>query len=96
MLFMAFTFLPMPPGPHTPCHLQAIFAKGYGTVMDSGTTFSYFPTAVFAAFVSSLDTSLEGKGLAKGGGPDPSVSVRWESNSISIGGATLDACWQLC
>ena len=59
--------MPLPPP-------QAIFAKGYGTVLDSGTTFSYLPTAAFAAFTAKLDAALEGKGLHKGGGPDPSVS----------------------
>jgi hypothetical protein len=41
--------------------------------MDSGTTFTYLPTAVFADFTAALDDALEGKGLAKGSGPDPAV-----------------------
>jgi hypothetical protein len=48
-----------------------VYAQGYGTVIDSGTTFSYLPTAAFRAFTAALDAALEGKGLAKGGGPDP-------------------------
>ncbi|KIZ07939.1 hypothetical protein MNEG_0012 [Monoraphidium neglectum] len=49
----------------------AIFAKGYGTVLDSGTTFSYLPTAAFAAFTAALDAAIVGRGMRKGSGPDP-------------------------
>ena len=31
-------------------HFQSLFDEGYGTVLDSGTTFTYVPTAVFQAF----------------------------------------------
>lgn len=31
---------------------QSLFDQGYGTVLDSGTTFTYMPTAVFQAFAN--------------------------------------------
>ena len=37
------------------------FNVGYGTVMDSGTTFTYVPTKVFNAFAAELARQVEGK-----------------------------------
>lgn len=54
--------------------MQAMFQKGYGTVMDSGTTFTYLPTAAFDAFVASVAAAVESKGLKMSTGPDPGVS----------------------
>lgn len=52
-------------------------AVGYGTVMDSGTTFTYVPTRVFHATAAALDAAVttnapSEKRLAKVPGPDPS------------------------
>jgi len=52
-------------------------AVGYGTVMDSGTTFTYVPTKVFHATAAALDAAVTQlapteKKLAKVPGPDPS------------------------
>ena len=52
-------------------------AVGYGTVMDSGTTFTYVPTKVFHATAAALDAAVTTnakpeKKLAKVPGPDPS------------------------
>ena len=49
---------------------------GYGTVMDSGTTFTYVPTKVFHATAAALDAAVTtGNGaeskLVKVSGPDP-------------------------
>ena len=46
------------------------FNVGYGTVMDSGTTFTYVPTKVFNAVAAELGRQLEGK-MEKIPGPDP-------------------------
>ena len=35
-----------------------IFSIGYGVVMDSGTTFNYFPTVAFQAFFAALKKAL--------------------------------------
>jgi len=48
----------------------ADFNVGYGTVMDSGTTFTYVPTKVFNAFAAALHTQVGAK-LIKIPGPDP-------------------------
>lgn len=46
-VLLATSCLPWPPS----C-LQSLFDQGYGTVLDSGTTFTYMPTPVFRAFAS--------------------------------------------
>ena len=44
----------------------------YGTVLDSGTTFTYLPTAVFGSFKNILDQHItENNKLQKIPGPDP-------------------------
>ena len=48
------------------------FAEGYGTVLDSGTTFTYVPTAVFNNYVSVLDAAVLGA-LERVPGPQPSL-----------------------
>ncbi len=55
------------------CAAQSVLTRGYGAVMDSGTTFNYLPTALFDAFRAAVDKAVAGKGLRKGTGPDPSV-----------------------
>ena len=57
---------------HTSAAPQAIFQKGYGTVMDSGTTFTYLPTSVFAAFTAAINAALAGKGPVL---PPPMLSI---------------------
>lgn len=39
---------------------QALFDQGYGTVLDSGTTFTYMPTPVFQAFSSGEEQGFGG------------------------------------
>jgi hypothetical protein len=53
--------------------LQGEYAKGYGAVLDSGTTFTYLPTAAFTAFLALLTEALQGKGLHRSSGADPEV-----------------------
>lgn len=75
---------------------QAIFAKGYGTVFDSGTTFSYLPTAVFGAFLRTLEASLAGKGLRRSSGPDAAVRrARAQRARTCVRHASFSPC-QLC
>jgi hypothetical protein len=50
---------------------QALFDQGYGTVLDSGTTFTYLPTPAFRLFSSAVEKYALGKGLKKVAGPDP-------------------------
>uniref|UniRef100_A0A7S1WZC5 Peptidase A1 domain-containing protein n=1 Tax=Tetraselmis chuii TaxID=63592 RepID=A0A7S1WZC5_9CHLO len=47
------------------------WTKGYGTVLDSGTTFSYIPREAFSALKSAVSKHAALKGLNKVPGPDP-------------------------
>lgn len=48
-----------------------VFANtGYGTVLDSGTTFTYLPTSVFTSFVASVEAYALQHGLVRVPGPD--------------------------
>ncbi|WIA11327.1 hypothetical protein OEZ85_011450 [Tetradesmus obliquus] len=54
------------------------YAQGYGAVLDSGTTFTYLPTAAFNAFLGLLNDALQGKGLHRSSGSDPQFNdVCW-------------------
>lgn len=55
--------------------LQSVFDRGYGVVLDSGTTFSYVPTAAFTAFSAAVGKYAESKGLQRTSGADPQVSA---------------------
>lgn len=49
----------------------SVFGEGYGTVLDSGTTFTYMPSAVFKAFADAVADHAFANGLEKVPGPDP-------------------------
>lgn len=49
------------------------YSLGMGTVMDSGTTFIYLPTAAFTAFHSALASALTGRNMSLVPGPDPTI-----------------------
>lgn len=51
--------------------LQPKYEEGYGTVLDSGTTFTYLPTEAFRAFKDAVTSFALGKGLHMTKGPDP-------------------------
>lgn len=51
--------------------VQKVFEEGYGTVLDSGTTFTYLPSEVFRAFKDAVTTFALSKGLKTTKGPDP-------------------------
>lgn len=54
------------------------YAQGYGAVLDSGTTFTYLPTAAYNAFLGLLNDALQGKGLHRSSGSDPQFNdVCW-------------------
>lgn len=50
---------------------QSLFDQGYGTVLDSGTTFTYMPTPVFRAFASAVESYALSRKLKRVPGPDP-------------------------
>ncbi|KAL4450641.1 hypothetical protein ABPG77_000997 [Micractinium sp. CCAP 211/92] len=50
---------------------QSLFDQGYGTVLDSGTTFTYMPTPVFRAFASAVESYALSHKLKRVPGPDP-------------------------
>ena len=45
-----------------------------GTILDSGTTFTYLPPEVFERIRDSVAAYAEGRGLYRIEGPDPNVS----------------------
>lgn len=51
--------------------LQSKFEEGYGTVLDSGTTFTYLPSEAFKAFKDAVASFALSKGLKSTKGPDP-------------------------
>jgi hypothetical protein len=55
--------------------LQNVYAQGYGAVLDSGTTFTYLPTAAFNSFSDLVDKAAKAKGLEKRPGADPQVQT---------------------
>ena len=50
---------------------QEKYEEGYGTVLDSGTTFTYLPSEAFKAFKDAVSTFALSKGLKSTKGPDP-------------------------
>ena len=51
--------------------MQETYEEGYGTVLDSGTTFTYLPTKAFRAFREAVTSFAISKGLQMTKGPDP-------------------------
>ncbi len=61
---------------HSHCHVvQAVFEYGYGTVLDSGTTFTYLPHSAFVMFKDAVGNFARAQGLTDTPGPDPTVST---------------------
>lgn len=56
-------------------HPQSDFSRGYGTVLDSGTTFTYLPSSAYKAFLTALDAAIQPHNLQRATGKDPSVSL---------------------
>lgn len=55
------------------CTKQERYSEGYGTVLDSGTTFTYLPADVFRIFVEFVTRFALDQGLRSTKGPDPKV-----------------------
>ena len=53
--------------------VQERYEEGYGTVLDSGTTFTYLPTDAFLAFKETVTAYALEHGLKSVKGPDPKV-----------------------
>lgn len=49
----------------------SVYKEGYGSVLDSGTTFTLLPTPAFKAVLSEIEAVAEKSGLPKVPGPDP-------------------------
>jgi hypothetical protein len=63
----------------------ALFDEGYGSVMDSGTTFTYLPSLVFKAFTEAVEAAVLQKGLKRTGGLDPQYDdVCWKGAPASF------------
>ncbi|KAG2496491.1 hypothetical protein HYH03_005316 [Edaphochlamys debaryana] len=57
----------------------AMFDRGYGVVLDSGTTFTYLPTDAFNAMAKAVGAFAEGKGLTRCPGADPQYNdICWK------------------
>ncbi len=52
---------------------QGAYDEGYGTVLDSGTTFTYLPTAAFVPFLAAVKRFAISRGLHMTTGPDKAV-----------------------
>lgn len=52
---------------------QERYEEGYGTVLDSGTTFTYLPTEAFQHFKEAVTAFALDHGLHSVKGPDPKV-----------------------
>lgn len=50
---------------------QREYQQGYGTVLDSGTTFMYLPTPAYKQFIAAVDKAAISSGLGRVAGPDP-------------------------
>jgi len=50
---------------------QLEYEQGYGTVLDSGTTFMYLPTPAYKQFIAAVDKAAISSGLSRVAGPDP-------------------------
>ena len=58
-----------------PLRVQERYEEGYGTVLDSGTTFTYLPTDAFQSFKEAVTAFALEHGLKSVKGPDPKVSA---------------------
>lgn len=64
---------------------MTMFNVGYGTVMDSGTTFTYLPTAAFNAFSAAVAAYVEKKGLVRIPGADPAYQdICWKGAPVEF------------
>ena len=57
-------------------HEQEKYEEGYGTVLDSGTTFTYLPSEAFSEFKEAVSSFALEHGLHSTKGPDPKVRPR--------------------
>ena len=55
--------------------MQERYEEGYGTVLDSGTTFTYLPSEAFQLFKEAVSAYALEHGLNSVKGPDPKVSM---------------------
>lgn len=55
--------------------IQGTYERGYGAVLDSGTTFTYLPSAAFVAFRNAVAAAAMHAGLHRAQGADPQVCV---------------------
>eukprot|EP00887_Chlorella_sp_A99_P005894 scaffold1.g5894.t1 len=62
----------------------SLFDQGYGTVLDSGTTFTYIPSAAFRLFAAAVERHAVARGLRRVDGPET------EFNDVCFGGAPAD------
>lgn len=62
-----------------PLRAQSEWGRGYGTVLDSGTTFTYFIQPAFLELSEYIKAHVAASGLKIIGGPDPHVRARFES-----------------
>ncbi|PNH07727.1 Aspartic proteinase-like protein 2, partial [Tetrabaena socialis] len=58
---------------------QAMFDRGYGVVLDSGTTFTYLPSDAFNVMAKAVGDYAEAKGLKRTPGADPQYNdICWK------------------
>ena len=65
---------------------QVTYARGYGTVLDSGTTFTYLPREAFREFQKQVVAAALAKGAHQVPGPDPKASPWHRGSGAGAGG----------
>lgn len=65
---------------------QATYEVGYGTVLDSGTTFTYLPSDAFTRFREAVTRFALAHGLHVTKGPDPKARAPARHNGCGGGG----------
>ncbi|EFJ40170.1 hypothetical protein VOLCADRAFT_108309 [Volvox carteri f. nagariensis] len=62
-----------------------MFDRGYGTVLDSGTTFTYLPSLAFEAMSRAVGQYAEERGLQRTPGADPQYNdICWKGASDNV------------
>ena len=76
--------------------LQGAYDEGYGTVLDSGTTFTYLPTSAFVPFLAAVKRFAIARGLHITTGPDKAVRIL-EVKTVNTRSAVLcvKGVWQI-
>ena len=69
---------------------------GYGgTILDSGTTFTYVPGRIFETVRDLVAAHVEARGLYRVEGGDPDVSACLIACVAAVNSSPVSSCWSL-